>query len=421
MCFSGDCGFQYVVANTPLASQTPGDCRVLVCDGGGHVVSAPDDTDVPNDGNACTMDVCVAGTPSNPPIPDGGSCNAGAGTRCESGICVPTVVVLRVGDGTAALSTAATPIFLEERTTAGPLLSTVPFPIAVSGTQQPCTLGGTATTEGALARSSSENVIVMAAYSAAPGVASVSSTLASAVNRVVCSVNASGAVDSTTRLNLAFNGANVRGATSIDGTNYWVSGTSSGASGGGAWYVSRGATGGTQIQATPNNERVIGIASGQLYGSASSGTFTNVFTIGTGTPTIGGQVAISLPGMPTSLASPFGFVFFDLNPNVAGLDTLYVADDRTVAIGGGVQKWTFDGSSWTLVTTYHNGIATGARGLSGYEAPNGNIVLFATTTESSGNSLVSFVDDFVNLSPAATVLATSPANTVFRGVAMAPH
>jgi len=419
-CTSGDCGFSNLPVGTAVTTQTSGDCHTNRCDGLGNVVSNVDDSDLPNDGNPCTMDACQNGVPINAPVPDGVSCDLDGGTRCESGACVPTVVVVRVGDGAAALSTAAAPVFLEERTTGGSIVSTVSFPIAVNGAQQPCTLGGTVTSEGGLARSSSENVVVLAAYSASPGVASVSTTTASSVNRVVCSVDFEGNVDSTTRLGSAFSGASVRAATSVDGTSYWASGTSS-ATSGGAWYISRGATSGTQILTTPNNTRWIGMASGQLYGSSSSGTFTNVFTIGTGLPTTAGQTATSFPGMPTSGGSPYGFALFDLNPNVAGLDTLYVGDDRAVASGGGVQKWTFDGVVWTLVTTFRSGITTGVRGLTGYVASNGNIVLVATTNETNANTLVRFIDDFINLAPPATVLATSPINTAYRGVAMAPH
>ena len=69
------------------------------------------------------------------------------------------------------------------------------------------------------------------------------------------------------------------------------------------------------------------IFGGQLYGSSGSGGFTNVFTIGSGLPVTVNQTATPLPGLPTTGASPYGFVLFDLDAAVAGNDTLYLADD----------------------------------------------------------------------------------------------
>ena len=46
------------------------------------------------------------------------------------------------------------------------------------------------------------------------------------------------------------------------------------------------------------------------------------------------------------------------------------------------------------------------------------VTLYATTSESSANSLISIIDQGMN--PMATVLATAPANTAFRSVCLAP-
>src|SRR5262249_59848266 len=121
---------------------------------------------------------------------------------------------------------------------------------------------------------------------------------------------------------------------------------------GGVHHAYLGARGTRQILTAPTNARPCHVQAGQLYGSSGSTPFTNVFTIGVGTPTMAGQTATSLPGMPTMTASPDSFALFDRNPNVAGVDTLYVADDHALATGGGVQKWSFDRATWTLVTTF---------------------------------------------------------------------
>ncbi len=416
-CFSGDCGFVDTTANTPTSNQTPGDCRINVCDGGGHVVSAGDDSDIPDDGNPCTFGQCNAGTPSEVPYPDGTACHLGAGTRCETGECVPSFVALRVGDGTAALSSASTAAFLEERLPGSGNLAASPIalPTVANGTNQACTLSGVGSSEGGLTRSYNEAYLQLAGYATPVGTATVSSTTSVAVNRVVCRIDAAGAIDTSTLFNTLFSANAVRSAVSDDGTRFWVTGATNGVA-----FIPRGMTGGTSILASPSNARQVGIYGGQLYGDSGSGTFTNVFTIGAGLPTASGQTATSLPGMPTSLASPFGYVLFDHNPSVAGLDTLYVADSRAIASGGGLQKWTFDGTTWTLTTTFKQGITAGMDGLTGYVQQDGSVALFGSTLESPGR-LVKFVDDFVNLNPTATQLAVAGTNTAYRGVALEAH
>ncbi|MFM8213142.1 MAG: Ig-like domain-containing protein, partial [Pirellula sp.] len=123
-------------------------------------------------------------------------------------------------------------------------------------------------------------------------------------------------------------------------------------------------------------------------------------------------------------ASPYGFVMFDTDGNGV-LDRAYIADDRTSA-GGGLQKWTFNGTSWSsswallvngsnaLSATAGSGFA-GMRGLSG-SFSSGIATLYATTTEASNNRLISIVDTGASTPTSATQLATAGANYVFRGV-----
>jgi len=121
-------------------------------------------------------------------------------------------------------------------------------------------------------------------------------------------------------------------------------------------------------------------------------------------------------GMPTSNASPYGFAFFD-RASVKGIDTVYVADDRAVASGGGIQKWSWNGTTWSLTKTFTSGITTGVRGLAA-EVVAGKVVVYATTTEATQNKLVKLVDDG-SASPTIATLSTAAANTAYRGVAMA--
>jgi hypothetical protein len=327
-------------------------------------------------------------------------------------------VVVRVGDGSTALTNTATAAFLESRSvTDGSLLSSpVALPTAAAGSNARLTLTGSATTEGALARSADGHYVSLAGYDAAVGTAAVSGSTSATVNRVVGRVDASGTVDTTTRIDALFSAANVRAAVTNDGTSFWAAGSASG-----VVYLPFGTTGGTQLLATPANLRACEIVASQLYCSSGTGPFTSVFTVGGGTPTTAGQTATLLPGLPTSGASPYAFVLLDTNPAVPGVDTLYLADDRAVASGGGLQKWTFDGttSTFTLAATFTNGLTAGLRGVTGW-VEGANVVLFVTEATTSGNRLLSFVDDG-SIDPAFTTLATAPANTAFRGVAAAPR
>jgi hypothetical protein len=175
-----------------------------------------------------------------------------------------------------------------------------------------------------------------------------------------------------------------------------------------------GGTTSTQLHSTATNMRVVNIFNGQLYVSSSTssgGGLYGVSTVGTGLPTTSGQTITTLPGMPLSgTHSAYDFWFKDTS-------TLYLADDGAAAAGGGIQKWTLGGGTWSLqYTLLNNGTTTtGCRGLAGYVDGGGNVVLFATTgIATSANTLITVTD--TGAGSVATILATAPANTAFRGV-----
>ena len=89
VCASGSCGFSFLRAGVPTAGQVPGDCRRNQCDGSGHIVVAPDATDLPFDGNQCTNNVCLGEVPANPPAPPGTPCTQSGGSACNgAGLCL---------------------------------------------------------------------------------------------------------------------------------------------------------------------------------------------------------------------------------------------------------------------------------------------------------------------------------------------
>jgi hypothetical protein len=337
-------------------------------------------------------------------------------------VCAPKFTVVRVGDGTVAPSNASIAVYLEERALDGTLVikatpNPIAMPTAVDGNNQPLTIAHNSTSEGNLSLSENGDYLLLAGYAAAPGTAGVVATTSAAVNRVIGRVDAAGNVDTSTRLDAAFSTGNIRGATSSDGVTLWASGTGS-AGIGGVWTVPFGTTGGTQLLSQPNNVRFTHVFAGQLYASSGSGMNTNVMTIGTGLPTTGGQTATALPGLPTMMASPYSFAFFDLDNAVAGVDTLYIADDSALANGGGVQKWTSNGTTWTKVATFANGLTSGVRGLAG-TLLGGVPTLLVVNTLNPSSVLV--VTDDGSADPALTIVSTSAMDAFYRGVAFSPN
>ncbi len=81
-CVAGACGTMNQPLGTALAIQTPGDCQKNVCDGNGGTTVQADDTDLPDDFDLCTDDVCTAGAPTNPDKSAGTVC--GTGLTCDA-------------------------------------------------------------------------------------------------------------------------------------------------------------------------------------------------------------------------------------------------------------------------------------------------------------------------------------------------
>ena len=273
-------------------------------------------------------------------------------------------MVYRVGDGAAALTNAATAVFLDEYTPAGALVQSVPMPTAVSGSNRILTGSGTATSEGLLTLSSDGQYLVLAGYDATVGTVSVANTASAAVNRVIGRVDGAATIDTTTALTDAYSGTagtagNPRGAVSTDGMNFWTSGNGATATSAGSRYTTLGSTTSLQLSNTFTNLRATNIFGGQLYVSAGLAAF-RLGTVGTGTPTTSGQTITSLPGFPVATGgnplSPYQFFFADLDAGVAGVDTVYVADDSSLVNGGGIQKYSLVGGSWVA-----NGIVGSGR------------------------------------------------------------
>jgi Lamin Tail Domain/Immunoglobulin I-set domain len=311
------------------------------------------------------------------------------------------VIVTQVGDGSAALSAVAAPVFVLEYlpSTANQSSPVQTITIPATGASR-LTGAGNASSEDYITRSTNATILTLGGYDADSGTAGIATTTATNVSRVVGQLDVNGnftrvATGPTTM----YNAANIRSAVS-DGINYWTSGSS-----GGIWYSAGGAT---PTAIGGGNFRVARIFNGNLYYSAS--TTISAFS---GLPTA------TATGTATGIT---GSSVYDFAINPAG-NVAYVADDSGLSTVGGIAKWTFNGSIWSKKLTLTNGMTAGCRGLA-VDFSGANPVLYATTADSA-TKLITITDtsafgDTTDTADQVTVLATAPSLTAFRGVAIVP-
>lgn len=336
------------------------------------------------------------------------------------------LVVYRVGTGGATtLVNTGSPVFLDEYTPAGTLVRSVALPATASGAQRQCIASGTASSEGFITRSVDGQFLIATCYGRdVGGAGTISGTTSIDVPRVIARIGVDASVDTSTALTDAHSANNIRSAASLDGTAFWSVGGASGVR-----YATLGATTSSQVSVTGtgtiSNFRQLSVFGGQLYVSTASGTAVRLATVGSGTPTTTDQPITHLAGIPVTNASPYAFVFFDLDAGVAGVDTLYVADDSASSPAPAITKFSLVAGTW--VSNGSVGAASDSyRGLAG-SATGGTVTLWATrrggTAAAGGGELVS-VSDASGYNGAFTgtpsLLITAATNTAFRGVALAP-
>ena len=287
------------------------------------------------------------------------------------------IVILRVGDGTQILTNVGNSVFLDEYTTNDiwnaatnftsltPVGTTIMMPTNWVGAQAPLIMSGVATGQGVLNRSVDGRFLVLTGYGATLGQftnASLSSTTTTGVfnqvARVVGLVDGNGHIyTGTTQTNQNEDGEEPRAAVSLDGTNIWLAGDTTGTK-----YLLGGRASMTSTQVgTSANTRGLGIFSNTLYYSANhvlgaptnTSASVNLFA-GTSLPTsfvksnfllLAGVYGNSITSSPAQ-GSPFGFTLLNMSGGSTP-DTLYVADNVTNAPGepvgkaGGVIKYCY--------------------------------------------------------------------------------
>ena len=341
------------------------------------------------------------------------------------------LVVERIGNGATVLGSAAIDVAVQEFSPAGTAVQTIAFG-STTGAADLLTDSGSSTSNGYF--NAYNGFVSVPGYNSAAGTASVSSLN----NKLNAVLGADGVAASRTLFPTGgaaatppspFSGNNYRSSIATSATTFYASGNGSGTPAtGGVWYYDGSAF--TQVSSIatgqPTNLRNVEIYGGQLYSASSSSTGYGIFAVGTGQPTAAGQASslvINTAGSGTGNASPYGFVLFDTDSNGA-VDLAYIADDRTTA-GGGLQKWSLSGSTWTsswslLVNATNALSATAATGFSGLRGLTGSYsggvaTLYATTNETSNNRVIQITDNGTTPTT-ATAVATAGVNYVFRGL-----
>ena len=305
-----------------------------------------------------------------------------------------SLVVLQMGDGSGALTSAAAPVSLLEYDTTGQLRQSLAVP--GSGSPARLTVAGSSTSEGYLSLSADLTALAVVGYDAAIGTAAVASASSATVNRVVDVVSAGGGINRFAASASLLSGQNIRSGV-IAGSDAWAVGSAAGVS------LLTGAAPGSLYNGI-TTLRVANVFNGDLFFSTQSGTTT--------------RGIYQFNGLPTAAATPTQLITTDSASRPvdfsfsADASVAYIADERTT--GGGVEKWSRSGGVWTLSYTLSAGSSRGARGLA-VDFSGLNPVVYATTTQ---NELIKIVDSGGASVP--SVLATAPANVEWRGLEIAP-
>lgn len=327
------------------------------------------------------------------------------------------VVVVSIGDSTPGDPGSQTvPVVLQgfhpDAFQATPATS-LAMPTTASGSNHILTLQNNRA-GGGLNLTADGRYLVMGGTDIAPRI-----TPTGTATRTVGRIDALGNIDTSTTFSDGYVGATrigIRSVASADGSSYYLAGNGDGSNE--VRYIAQGGNSSTALADTAS--RHVAIYGGSLFLAKDA----SMNQVGSGLPTSGSPAVVALPGVgaPPAGGNWNSPVMFDLNPAVAGLDTLYLGVQRSNSVElPAVVKYTFDGSNWTQATTFDLGVNTGMLFLTG-RLEAGNVVLYGSTDNAGaptfGNSLVKMTD--LGAGSTFTTLATADATHGFRGVAFTP-
>lgn len=356
------------------------------------------------------------------------------GTTAQAGpFTQGNLVVLRVNGTT--LTSAAAAAFLDEYTTGGTLVQSIPMSLPPTGPNLQFTCSGTSGNDGQLARSQDRQYITTLGYTSPIATAAVASTT---TPRVVARIDKLGNIDTTTGLGTNFSATSPRWAASTDGTSFWTGGGNTGVVyatlGGGTVNV---ITNSTLINGTPavlTNTRSGQVVGGTLYIGHGSGTNTRIVQLpGNPPPTSGTNLSlIQMANIPGANSGLTGFAMLTVNSGVSTvIDTIY-AGDTAAATSTSIVKWCWDGTNWINKGSIGTVGAVQVYGVVAIKTPGAqNVDVYFTGGSSAGNTIQHLQDTSGfngTFNGTAAVIATATNDTVtvpnninaFRGLTVTP-
>jgi hypothetical protein len=318
------------------------------------------------------------------------------------------IVVYRVGDGSATLNGGATKVYLDEFTPGGTLVQSVLMP----ATGKKVTAYGN-DAFGFPGLSANGKYLIVPGNNADLG-----ATTLGQLSMGIVDFNTTTSVTLVDNPTLAF----MRSGISDDGNNLWFAdGSNSGVD-----YATNGSTASTLLGTVGGSSNAVGIANGQLYAS-TNGNGTPFVAVGTGLPTTAGQTATALPGIPIR-TRPQQFAFADLDPNVVGVDVLYLASQNPGSPGG-IQKYSLVSGTWT----FNGQVGTTAEKYAGLaiKVSSSGVTIFATRQGANsatigGGQLVALTDNSgyngtLSGTPAVIASIAAADTKAYRGIALVPQ
>ncbi len=341
------------------------------------------------------------------------------------------LVVARVGDGVQALSTVTgNTLYLDQLTTNNIYSNTIMIPDNAASGGNLIVVGGSpyGLWGSALTRSVNSNYLNFVGFNTPyPATTfNVPTTL-----RSIEAVNAFGyyqvAQDNQTIYDAIGNEA-FNSAVSLDGyAEFWTTGSAS--SGGGIKYAPAsaavaGGTGNAALGGSSAGTRVVNIVAGNVVYTDASAAPVGIWAFsGEPTATAGtANLIADAAGNPDDFAA---------SPDTSGYppttSTVYLCDSSTIANGGGIQRYDWNGSAYAL--SYTLGTGTGSTVGAGcltvdFSAQTTwgpgvtGAIIYATTAAASSNQLIRVVDTGAGSS--ATVMKQANVNELLRGVRFGP-
>ena len=320
------------------------------------------------------------------------------------------LIVIRVGDGAQNQTLNGNSMFLDQYDVSGSYVNTITIPdtgssaLVAIGLDNLTGINNGGTTGSSLSRSLDGRFMVIAGYNTNLNYgSSLATSVSVAVPRGIATIESHGqyalAVADT---NSIFDSSLWRAGLTDGTNNYWGA-----ANVAGTYYFGFDAAP-ALIQTNMVNMRSMALFNGDIY-CAGAATTNGVLKI-TGMPKAASNPTLLFSGSTGS---------YDLMVSPDG-NLIYLSDQRNVAAGGGIQRWQFSGTSWSLAYTLNTGFGNlGPRYVTA-DFSGANPVIYATSNDQTfdNNRIIKVID--TGLGSAGTPIASAGAHQTFRSIRFGP-